>query len=1040
MQYPELKQNITSMNQHLDITALMNFYDKYTALGILLLPKTPNQKFPLAKYWKNHEQITREKAEADQHSTGYSGWCIVTGNASARLVALDFDTEAIRKSGNDPQQVFDGVQARSLSKFVIQTPSGGLHVLYRQPEGQTVLTNSKTPVVGLDKRGDGGQIASFGSFYRYTGKDATNKGVAEGHGGFYTEVADADYSFIPEMSDELYTWLLPTDKKATSESFVKSPTGEARVKKHFEQPTDAQERIVVSALASILHKWGKRSYDEWLQMWMSAHHASGGSITVRDFILAHDDIVWSGDQDQFRAAWAGHEYRDGGYTASSLFWLARQSGWLLTTGYELNRKLSESINVRYVGEWLATLKEVPQRLLLASQTGSGKTFSLKFLYEKLEHPKTVVFVPSIKLALELTATLVNRHGLPAVCYYSQDIGSSIDVKAMIEAPILVTTLQTFATKVRVPMSSYGLVYIEESDQLLAGFARGGGGQFSTHVSDREARLGFSTLRDAFMTSKVVWCVDATMSQVTYRTANEMSQRIPIRTVINDWVEPKAPVIMVDEIGRALQEVLRALGLGQKVVCVCDTAQQAAEVADIMDRLGALRDKQYLVITRETENDPFVHAFMEDVNGQAGKYDLVCYNSVMASGVSITDFTPDVVVQFCTYLTPRVNLQLLNRYRKQKVVYCYYRPTENLYSMSDEAILERVHEQVAIEGRMINMPIAVRNSDADLRDVIGAISIADQQAQDKAPRDFYMHLLQEDGREVTSSDATPVSEMIGRARKAANELRKLYKEELKSSWINTPPIARDEVIPKGYTDLQIAQGEIHEEIRQALRDNIPAGVDPKVIYDIVDEFRDFAIPLQSFIYTEWAVNKAEEYLADSGKALMSIRNNLTTVDLVNVVRLLYGTFDNPADTTRCGLFLKSVQREVYDSVITRKSQNFDVVMDKNETVEDKALALSKIILSKIGLKQRAVRVGQRGGATQYEYRIANLEECATFISWRSPELDVSKLRNPDMKSVYKRKLINKSLTQDQNGDIMALVTNNNGSYADAVAYVNQEKEM
>src|ERR1041385_6679227 len=164
-----------------------------------------------------------------------------------------------------------------------------------------------------------------------------------------------------------------------------------------------------------------------------------------------------------------------------------------TTGYELNLKLADKINVRYVGEWLATLKEIPKRLLLMSQTGSGKTFSLKFLYETLGQPKTVVFVPSIKLALELTSTLINRHGLPAVCYYDQEALSSIGVAQMVAAPILVTTLQTFAMKIRVPMSEYGLVYIEESDQLIASFARGGGGRYSTPLSGLEPRRGFAKL-------------------------------------------------------------------------------------------------------------------------------------------------------------------------------------------------------------------------------------------------------------------------------------------------------------------------------------------------------------------------------------------------------------------------------------------------------------------------------------------------------------------------------------------------------------------
>lgn len=1022
MLYPILQPNITSSNQSLAIEALMSLYDKYTALGLYLLPKQKGQKFPLAKYWKDHQPVTRAGVLSDQLAEGLTGWCIVTGQLSGRLIALDFDTQAIKESGKNPQDLLDEIQKLSASQFIFKTPSGGIHVLYRQPEHQTLLTNSKTPIQGLDKRGEGGQIASVGAFYRYTDKAAQNKGVLDGHGGFYSELQEADYSHIPEMSDELYNWLLSVDKKAVSESFSKSIVGQQRLKKHFEQPSSEQERIVISALGSILKGWQLKTYEEWLRMWMSAHDASGGSLSVRDYILAHDDIIWrsfdsngDGGQEHFKEVWASHQYREDGYTAASLFWLARQAGWMSTTGYEINPRLADKINVRYIGEWLATLKEIPRRLLLMSQTGSGKTFSLKYLYETLGQPKTVIFVPSIKLALELTSTLINRHDLPAVCYYDQDSLGSIDTIDMIAAPILVTTLQTFAMKVRVPMSAYGLVYIEESDQLIASFARGGGGRYSTHVSDVEARKGFAVLRSAFMTSGVVWCVDATMSQVTYRTANEMSTKLPVKTVINDWVEPKAPVLMVETVGRGLQEILRGLSLSKRIVAVSDTAKQAEEVIDVMNALGVLDDKKALVITRNTETDPDVHRFMENVNEEAVKYDLVSYNSVMASGVSITDFKPDIIVQFCTYLTPRVNLQLLNRYRNQTKVYCHYRLGENLYTQSDTAILSMIHEQVEVEGRLIAMPIATRNDDATLRDVIGAIAVADAQAQDKSPRDFYMMLLKNDGREVDNADGTPVAGVIHDARSTVSELRKQQRELLKSTWILTPPINRDEPAPKGYTDVQIAQGEIHNEIALALRNNIPKDVDPKHIFEVVSAFKNYGVTLNAMINQEGAIRKAEEYLADAGKALMSVRNNLTMIKVFSLVRSFYGTLDNVLtseivkERTPNFMMLLGANSQHYDQVITRKAHQYDAIMGKDLDHTERALLFSKIILGRLGLKQK----------TDGDTRIVNLDNAYEFMKWRDPELKI----NLDItaKSVDDLRISRKGLTIIDSNATLALMT-------------------
>ena len=1048
MQYPTLQLNITSTASNLPVDKLMTAYDKYTNLGLLLLPKDKFLKTPLAKYWrKDSEMPSREQVLADQ-TTLQSGWCIVTGERSGRLVVIDLDTNEIKKGGNDPQKALDEILALSPSSFAFITPSGGIHLFYRQPEHQALLTNAKTPLQGVDKRGEGGQVASYGSFYRYTGENAKNKGVMDGHGGFYEPTGE--HETIPLMSDELYNWLLTTEKKHQGEAFGRSTVGKERIKKHFAQPSSEQERITLSALQSILHQWGVKDYEEWLQMWMSAHHASNGSFVVRDFILAHEDVIWKsftnrtdGGQGHFIDSWAGHEYRDGGYTAASLFWLARQAGWMSRTGYELDPRLAEKINVRYVGHWLALLDEIPKRLMLMSQTGSGKTFSVKFLYEKLGHPKTVIFVPSIKLALELTNTLVNRHDLPAVCYYDQDSRSSIEVQEMVSAPILVTTLQTFATKVKLPMENYGLVYIEESDQLISSFARGGGGRYGSHVSDREARQGVATLRQAFLKSEYVWCVDATMSRVTYDATNIMSD-IPPKLVINEWVEPKAPVIMVDTVGRALQEVLRALGLGQSVVAVCDTAKQASEVRDVMDMLGALKNKRSLVVTRDTETDQDVHAFMEDVNGQAPRYDLLCYNSVMASGVSITDFSPDVVVQFCSYLTPRVNLQLLNRYRNQKVVYCYYRMSENLYSQSDKAILELAQSQVRVEGRLINMPVAQRNDDALLRDRLGAISAADTDIQNRSPRDFYMALLKSDGRTVSNADETPVSELINTARTSVNEFRKAYLDQLKISWNETPPINRDNPAPRHYTDLQIAQGEIHDEISHALRGNIPSGIEPRKVYDLAHYFKDFAIPLTAIIHQEWAIQKAEEYLADTGKAMMTISNNITLVKVVALVKTFYGSFDKMITDSdiakRAPNFLMQLAHNAdnYDKVITRKPQQYEAVMSKDMTNEEKALAYAKIILARVGLKQRAVRISQAGGKAIYGYEVGNYDEAVEFLSWRNPELIVD--LNFNTRVIDDKFVSRKDLTIENSDATIQVMQDERVSLENAIKVINQGEKF
>jgi hypothetical protein len=411
-------------------------------------------------------------------------------------------------------------------------------------------------------------------------------------------------------------------------------------------------------------------YDEWRQLWMASHHGSSGSHKIRDILLLHTNVQWSdgsAGRQQFLETWQNHEHKSDGYTIASLFYLARQAGWMLKTGLEIPDERVEEINVKYIKDWVDTQEGIPTRLLLQSQTGSGKTYNIKTLWVRLGKPKTVIFVPTKKLAIELSQTLINEHDVPAISYRDTTTAEVLTKKELLEARVLVTTLQTFGSKVSPKMEGYGLVYIEESDQLLQQFSAGGNAYDASHVTDKQARQGFAVLRDAYEKSGVVWAVDAGLSKVTLTIAEDMCEGI-VRVVRNTRVSIKAPVEIVENLNAAYQKVLEALLTKNKVVFVADTAREAESVEEIMRMTGALKGKKSIVITRNTENNPRVRKFMKDVNKEAAKYDLVSYNTVMASGVSIDKVVPDVVVQVCTYLPPRVNLQLLNRYREQKQVY------------------------------------------------------------------------------------------------------------------------------------------------------------------------------------------------------------------------------------------------------------------------------------------------------------------------------------------------------------------------------------
>jgi hypothetical protein len=1039
--YPSLLPKITPISEYpkMNIDSLMEIYDQYTAIGLYVMPKKRKQKVPLTRYWEVGAALVTDRSRviSDQQDYDSSGWCIATGSRSNRLYVLDFDTAEIAANGIDPWTLYQWVQSISESAFVLGSPSGGVHVYYRIPDDKA-LPGNITPTKGVDGRGEGGQVVTRGGFNRYDDTAdklmAAKKGVPSGHCDTYRELEDGDYSFIPEMSDELYEWLTASTRSKTKpaetegEKYARTVQGQARMEAHIAQTSTEKERITLECLSFILPNWGNRSYGEWIQMWMSAHHSSAGSAKVRDFIVESQYISWPDGQDgrlKFRHAWDTYVREDDGYTAASLFYLARQHGWLTRTGYEINDKLVEPINVRYVTDWLETLERYPELLLLMSQTGSGKTHGFKKVWEDLGQPKAVIFVPSVRLATELANTLRTVHGLPVTLYIDNATGRRKMGVEMVDAQILVTTLQTFALKIYkagVPMNRYGLVYIEECNQLIEQFSRGGGGVFSSQVSEQEARAGFECLQEAFRDCRYVWGVDATMTRSSYDLFEALKVNRSVRVVRNEWVQPKSLVTMLEDKAEAYQTVFKALDAGKKVVVAADTAATAEEVEQVMRLAGVLEGKKSLVITRHTERDPNAIRFMDDVNAGALEYDLVCYNSAMASGVSITSVAPDVLVQFCMYLTPRTNLQILNRYRQQNEVFCYYRKGENIYSKQAGEILDDAERRAMIESGMVNIPLAARTDMALLRAHITALSVGDEQQQLRAPRDIYRQLLNGDGRRVLSSDSTMVADIVDDAMQETRAMRKERKEFLAQTWPNTPPIDREHPALPEYTDDQIAQGEIHAKIQYILKGNIPESLPPAYVYNVVQEFAPHITALAAFVDQNGALRRSEVYLADRGKALTSLTNHITLIRVLATLHHLYHTLDDKLDeqvlAERAPAFMKALwpMRDEYDSVIVNPRQQFNAVLERATTDEDRAADFAKILLKRLGLRQRTEREGRKPVV-----QISNIEAAREFLSWRKTDLVLTD--EPVIMITTRRQSqmdLYAAMTDEQKGEVMGML--------------------
>lgn len=1019
--YPEPAQSNVfppNTNRKAPVPTLLSLAEDFQALGLYVVPKRTGEKIAHWKFWmkkENHVPLEPAHDNLLQYLSrnDTDGLILAVGKSQGgRLVVLDIDPAGVHMHGSS---TYRDVQELSPTGYVVATPGNGLHLYYLLPEGVPQLKpTTHVHWDNLDIRAKNSLIGLPGSYQQYLGERAEKKGVQSGHIGVYRRLHEdpfSDYSHIPTMSDALYQllWAAQNPVRTTTPSTVgasnyeHTPEALARIEAHMKRPLAERERLVVELIGYVLSDWRNKNYDQWMQFWMSAYHGSDGSRVVRDVIAQHDGL-WAGrkasEVEEFIAKWDNHEPNPEGYTISSLMYLARKNGWLQSTGLEIPRERVIEIDVKFIQEWTAAQKELPTRVLVQSQTGSGKTYNIKFLYDKLGTPKTVIFVPTTKLAIELANTLKNEHKMPVTLYINPKNGKTLPSEDLVKAQVLVTTLQTFGAKVHkhIPMENYGLVYFEESDQLFQQFGRGGGGSYGSHVKDDEARKGFAVIRDAFAHSGNVWCVDATMTQVTYFVADQTREDHPLTVVRNVQVATKPTVYLLNSRGEAYQKVLHSLLAKKSVVVAADTAQAAEEVVNTMEAIGVLTNKKVLLITSHTERNPDVLQFMDDVNKWAPTYDLLVYNSVMASGVSITSHTPDVTVQICNYLTPRVNLQLLNRYRSQSEVYVFYQNTENLYGETDLTILTEAYRRAGLEATLVNMPLAERVPDAVVRARVAAMSIGDETLQRRSVVSFYTGLLERDGREVIETDPVPEDKLIERSVKAVRVIRKELAEELKSTWIETRPIDRDHPADTDMTEMEIAQGEIHGLINSILRGNIPGDVDPKEIYETAIQFKPTLNALTAFVQQGETLRLAESYLADEGRSIVTLANHITLIQVITTVHVMYQsihdrlTQDDVAD--RAGMFMRllEAQKDNYDAVINRGNQKWDEVYNRSDTDYDRALDFCKILLARIGLKQRAKRDQMHDGVQTYVYSIENAEQAVAFLNWRyqdeAPKLEFS----------------------------------------------------
>lgn len=784
----------------------------------------------------------------------------------------------------------------------------------------------------------------------------------------------------------------PLDESTFEESISRN------AQEHGKQTLSKQVNTTIEMLSVVLKGWGNRDYaSEWLPIVFASYAGCNGDVSVMDYILNHPNVNWCRDsykgKREFAHAWekgtyAAEKYHGKPITVATLMYHATNAGWLSDSPIKLEDYTE--IYADNISKWIQDLPDNHNKILLKSNTGTGKTWGAIDKLISMGVPQSVFFAPSIKLCVNLASRIrqaLESKGLDSdvVTLYIED-GKTKDKEVLQNAHVLVTTLQTFANKVfnsretRFDATQYKLVVVDESDKLITDFVTSGMGDgfkhLSSHVSKGEGFSGIKALRELVDKAKMVLFLDGTATKVS-QSFLKRSTKDHVYTYVNTYRIRKAPIHMLYSQKTFEYLVIKAvdfLRVNQKkvetVVIACDTKRKAKDMYDLAVISGDIKEDDAILITRETKDTPKVSEFFGDIEAQSEHYKLIVYSPTMSSGVSIETVKADILLCNFSYLNPSDNLQMLNRFRKQGAVYVYRQGHRGLYTNYNDQ-KRKIEAQRQKEASYFNAEIAARSVQAkltdDLVDMIAQHNIAER-------RDTILYLqslLKEDNRYLQTYVGKDL-EQYEKVRDIANDRIKGKNEEITEYalmyWRNHPPLDEleedEHVNPK-----HLVASLMHLRIRNFLQDRyepeeyLNLQIDDKELAMLVSSHAGGVYRLREILNFESYVDKTVLDIVQSNVPQSTLNLVYTRVEFLQCMAIVFSRngesvmsitgdeLDNKAED-----FLRYVEarKSIYNAMFARgkrSNREYDQLCERHNYDDTKiAVSIIGFICDYYGLKK------------------------------------------------------------------------------------------
>lgn len=128
----------------------------YTKEGFALVPISPGAKTPIIKSWTKMSFQSYADIERWWGAKTLNNMGIRTGAASRRTIVIDID---VATGGFASLEIIESTHGELPDTVRVQTPTGGMHIYLRVPDGMAIPRNSAGKLApGIDIRGEGGQV------------------------------------------------------------------------------------------------------------------------------------------------------------------------------------------------------------------------------------------------------------------------------------------------------------------------------------------------------------------------------------------------------------------------------------------------------------------------------------------------------------------------------------------------------------------------------------------------------------------------------------------------------------------------------------------------------------------------------------------------------------------------------------------------------------------------------------------------------------------------------------------------------------------